>query len=381
MIFEYDFNEGPRSKIRVIGVGGAGGNAVNRMISSGFSGVEFISVNTDAQALETSNADIKIQIGKKLTKGLGAGADPEIGRRAFEEDPDQTREALEGSNIVFITCGMGGGTGTGASPAIAKMAKEQGALTVGIVTRPFTFEGNQRISRAEAGIHQIKGLVDTLIVIPNQRLFAMVEKNTPINDSFRIADEVLLSATKGISDLIMVPGLVNLDFADVKAVMVDAGEAIMGTGIAEGQNRGELAAKMALQSPLLDDLSIAGAKGIIVNITGGSDLSLEDIRLANETVYEAAGSSGNIIFGAVIDDTLDGKVFVTVIATGFGQKEKSDDPGEEIDLFGFAPEKIAARTRRGRSKGKIFQKINSPDYELEDLDVPTFLRNRNNSLN
>ncbi len=381
MIFEYDFDEGPRSKIRVIGVGGAGGNAVNRMISSGFSGVEFISVNTDAQALETSNADIKIQIGKKLTKGLGAGADPEVGRRAFEEDPDQTREALEGSNIVFIACGMGGGTGTGASPAIAKIAKEQGALTVGIVTRPFMFEGNQRISRAEAGIHQIKGLVDTLIVIPNQRLFALVEKNTPLNDSFKIADDVLLSATKGISDLIMVPGLVNLDFADVKAVMVDAGEAIMGTGIADGHNRGELAAKIALQSPLLDDLSIAGAKGIIVNITGGPDLSLEDIRLANETVYEAAGSSGNIIFGAVIDDTLDGRVFVTVIATGFGRQEKSNDPGEEIDLFGFAPEKIAARSRKGKRKGKIFQKINSPDYELEDLDVPTFLRNRNNSLN
>jgi len=381
MLFEYDFDEGPRSKIKVVGVGGAGGNAVNRMISSGFSGVEFISINTDAQALESSRADLKIQIGRKLTRGLGAGADPDIGRKAFEEDPETTKEALEGANIVFITCGMGGGTGTGASPHVAKIAKEQGALTVGIVTKPFLFEGNLRISRAESGIHQIKDYVDTLIVIPNQRLFALVDKSTPINDAFMKADEVLLSATRGISDLIMVPGLVNLDFADVRAVMINAGEAIMGTGVAEGHDRGETAARMALQSPLLENLSIEGAKGIIVNITGGPDLSLEDIRLANETVYEAAGSSGNIIFGAVIDERMNGKLFVTVIATGFGKREKLDDPGEEIDLFGFESEKKNSRARRAKQPRKIYEKITSSDYVLEDLDVPTFMRNQKNTLN
>jgi len=381
MLFEYDFDDGPRSKIKVVGVGGAGGNAVNRMISSGFSGVEFISINTDAQALESSRADLKIQIGRKLTRGLGAGADPEIGRKAFEEDPETTKEALEGANIVFITCGMGGGTGTGASPHIAKIAKEQGALTIGIVTRPFLFEGNLRISRAESGIHQIKEYVDTLLVIPNQKLFALVDKSTPINAAFMKADEVLLSATKGISDLIMVPGLVNLDFADIRAVMINAGEAIMGTGMAEGHDRGELAARMALQSPLLEDLSIEGAKGIIVNITGGPDLSLEDIRLANETVYEAAGAAGNIIFGAVIDDKMNGKLFVTVIATGFGKKEKFDDPGEEIDLFGFESEKRNGKARRIKQPRKIYEKITSSDYVLEDLDVPTFMRNQKNTLN
>lgn len=381
MLFEYDFDEGPRSKIRVVGVGGAGGNAVNRMIASGFSGVEFISINTDAQALDSSCADLKIQIGKKLTRGLGAGADPEIGRKAFEEDPEAAKEALEGSNIVFITCGMGGGTGTGASPGIAKIAKELGALTVGIVTKPFLFEGNLRISRADAGLHRIKEFVDTLIVIPNQRLFGLVDKSTPLNDAFMKADEVLLAATKGISDLIMIPGLVNLDFADVRTVMINAGEAIMGTGVAQGHDRGELAARMALQSPLLEDLSIEGAKGIIVNITGGPDLSLEDVRLANETVYEAAGATSNIIFGAVIDERMNGKLFVTVIATGFGRKESSNEPGEEIDLFGYEPEKKYARTRRVKTPRKIYEKITASDYAGEDLEVPTFIRNQENSLN
>jgi len=381
MLFEYDFDDGPRSKIKVVGVGGAGGNAVNRMIASGFSGVEFISINTDAQALDNSCADMKIQIGKKLTRGLGAGADPEIGRKAFEEDPEATKEALEGSNIVFITCGMGGGTGTGASPGIAKIAKELGALTVGIVTKPFLFEGNLRISRADAGLHRIKEFVDTLIVIPNQRLFGLVDKSTPLNDAFMKADEVLLAATKGISDLIMIPGLVNLDFADVRTVMINAGEAIMGTGVAQGHDRGELAARMALQSPLLEDLSIEGAKGIIVNITGGPDLSLEDIRLANETVYEAAGATSNIIFGAVIDERMNGKLFVTVIATGFGRKENNSDPGEEIDLFGYEPEKKYARARRVKTPRKIYEKITASDYVSEDLDVPTFIRNQENSLN
>ena len=381
MVFEYDFNESNGSKIKVVGVGGAGGNALNRMIKSGFNGVEFIAINTDAQALETSRADSKIQIGKKLTRGLGAGADPGIGKKAFEEDPEPTRQALEGANIVFITCGMGGGTGTGAAPLIAKEARDQGALTVGIVTRPFTFEGHLRNSRAKAGIHQIKDFVDTLISIPNDRLLNLVDRNTPLNDAFMIADEVLLSATRGISDLILIPGLVNLDFADIRTIMLDAGEALMGTGLASGDNRGEIAARMALQSPLLEDLSIQGARGVLVNITGGQDMSLFDVRMATETIYEAAGGDANIIFGAVIDDTLEDRLFVTVIATGFGKVQKKDDPGEEIDLFGFRPPGCRTNSRRVRPQRRILDKVTSPNYEDEDFQVPTFLRNSLESSN
>ncbi len=382
MVFEYDFSESNGSRIKVVGVGGAGGNAINRMIRSGFNGVEFIAINTDAQALETSRADLKIQIGRKLTRGLGAGADPEIGRKAFEEDPEPTRQVLEGANIVFITCGMGGGTGTGAAPLIAKEARDQGALTIGMVTKPFTFEGHLRNSRADSGIHQMRDFVDTLIVIPNNRLLGMVDRNMPLNDAFMKADEVLLSATKGISDLILIPGLVNLDFADIKTIMLDAGEALMGTGMASGDNRGEIAARMALQSPLLEEISIEGARGVLVNVTGGSDMALFDISMATETVHEAAGSGANIIFGAVIDDSLNDRIFVTVIATGFGKKTKSDDPGEEIDLFGFKTEGgKRIRTRRVRPKRPILDKVTSPNYEDEDFRVPTFIRNVSESNN
>jgi cell division protein FtsZ len=356
-------------------VGGAGGNAINRMISSGFNGVEFITVNTDAQALESSRADKKIQIGRKLTRGLGAGADPEIGRKAFEEDPDPMRQALEGSNIVFITCGMGGGTGTGAAPLIAKEARDQGALTVGIVTRPFLFEGHLRNSRANAGLHHIKEHVDTLIVIPNERLLGIVERNTPLDEAFLKADEVLLSATKGISDLILIPGLVNLDFADIKTIMLDAGDALMGTGMASGDSRGEVAAGMALQSPLLEDISIEGAKGVLLNITGGSDLTLNDVRMATETVYSAAGSGANIIFGAVIDESIGDALHVTVIATGFGKPKTSDMPGEEIDLFGFSPVERKGRIRKQRQRRNILDKVISPNYVDEDFKIPTFIRN------
>jgi len=382
MVFEYDFSESNGSRIKVVGVGGAGGNAINRMIRSGFNGVEFIAINTDAQALETSRADLKIQIGRKLTRGLGAGAVPEIGRKAFEEDPEPTRQVLEGANIVFITCGMGGGTGTGAAPLIAKEARDQGALTIGMVTKPFTFEGHLRNSRADSGIHQMRDFVDTLIVIPNNRLLGMVDRNMPLNDAFMKADEVLLSATKGISDLILIPGLVNLDFADIKTIMLDAGEALMGTGMASGDNRGEIAARMALQSPLLEEISIEGARGVLVNVTGGSDMALFDVSMATETVHEAAGSGANIIFGAVIDDSLNDKIFVTVIATGFGKKTKSDDPGEEIDLFGFKTEGgKRIRTRRARPKRPILDKVTSPNYEDEDFRVPTFIRNVSESNN
>jgi cell division protein FtsZ len=376
MIFEYDFNDGARSKMKVVGVGGAGGNAVNRMVRSGFSGVEFISINTDAQALENSRADMKIQIGRKLTRGLGAGADPEVGRKAFEEDPEPVRDSLGESNIVFITCGMGGGTGTGASPLVAKMAKEMGALTVGIVTRPFLFEGHRRIAQAESGIRQIKEFVDTLIIIPNQKLLSVVDKHTLLTDSFMRADEVLLAATKGISDLITVPGLVNVDFADVKTIMQNAGEAIMGTGVASGENRGEVAARMALHSPMLDDISVEGARGVLINITGGPDMTLEDIQLASETVYEAAGTQANIIFGAVLDDSMQDRVFVTVIAAGFDRKPILEEVVESVNLFGEPS--MPGKVRRVRPKSKIFEKVTSEAFVLEneDLKIPTFIRNK-----
>jgi cell division protein FtsZ len=375
MVFEYDFNDGTRSKMKVVGVGGAGGNAINRMVSSGFSGVEFISINTDAQALEHSRADIKIQIGRKLTRGLGAGADPEVGRKAFEEDPSQIEEALAEANIVFITCGMGGGTGTGASPMVAKMAKEMGALTVGIVTKPFLFEGHRRIAQADVGIRSIKESVDTLIIIPNQRLLSVVDKNTLLTDSFMKADEILLSATKGISDLITVPGLVNVDFADVRTIMVNAGEALMGTGIASGENRGEIAARMALHSPMLEDITIEGARGVLINITGGTDMTIDDISMATETVYEAAGSQANIIFGAVIDEVMAGKLFVTVIAAGFDKRAvEVCEEIQDVDLFGERA--ILTKGKKLRPRRQILEKVISENYVPEDLKIPTFLRNQ-----
>ena len=358
--------------MKVVGVGGAGGNAINRMVHSGFSGVEFISINTDAQALEGSFADTKVQIGRKLTRGLGAGADPEIGRKAFEEDPESTRQALSESNIVFITCGMGGGTGTGASPMVARMAREMGALTVGIVTKPFLFEGYKRISQAEAGIRQIKEFVDTLIIIPNQRLLSVVDKHTLLTDSFMKADEVLLSATKGISDLITVPGLVNVDFADVKTIMRNAGEAIMGTGVATGENRGEIAAQMALHSPMLEEASVEGARGVLINITGGPDMTLEDIQLASETVYEAAGTQANVIFGAVIDPAMYDRIFVTVIAAGFERKEVyAGEALQSVNLFGEAV--TPGKVKKMRPKRQIFDKITSDTFvpENENFKVPT----------
>ena len=375
MIFEYDFNDGVKSKMKVVGIGGAGGNAINRMVDSGYSGVEFITINTDAQALENSRATVKIQIGKKLTRGLGAGADPDVGRRAFEEDPEPTRDAISDANIVFITGGMGGGTGTGAAPLIAKLAKEMGALTVAIVTKPFSFEGHKRIAHAEAGIRQLKQHVDTLITIPNQRLLSLVDRNTLIGDSFMKADEVLLSATKGISDLITIPGLVNLDFADVRTIMKDAGEALMGTGVATGDNRGEDAAKMALHSPMLDDISIEGAKGVLINITGGKDLTLHDVSMATGTVYEAAGSEAGIIFGAVIDESMKDRLYVTVIATGFSSKAVSDEVVEEVDLFGSKPNQSRIR-RTSHPRRSIVDRIIAEECDLGDLKIPTFLRNR-----
>ncbi|HHT04675.1 MAG TPA: cell division protein FtsZ [Hydrogenispora sp.] len=307
--------------IKVIGVGGGGTNAVNRMIEAGLQGVEFVAINTDAQALLRSKADTRLRIGDQLTKGLGAGANPEIGRQAAEESKDEINEVLKGTDMVFITAGMGGGTGTGAAPVIAEMAKEVGALTVGVVTKPFNFEGRVRMTQAEAGITALKERVDTLITIPNERLFQIVDKKTSFVDAFKTADDVLRQGVQGISDLITITGLINVDFADVKTIMNNAGSALMGIGVAKGENRAVEAAKTAVSSPLLET-SIAGAKGIILNVTGSSDLGLFEINEAAAIVTEAADPDANIIFGAVIDDNQGEEIRITVIATGFQQKRQ-----------------------------------------------------------
>lgn len=318
-MLEFDTELNQFAQIKVIGVGGGGNNAVNRMITSGLKGVEFISVNTDSQALNLSRAASKLQIGVKLTKGLGAGANPEIGAKAAEESREDLVQALRGSDMVFVTAGMGGGTGTGAAPIVAEVAKELGALTVGVVTRPFTFEGRKRAMQAEKGIAELKSKVDTLITIPNDRLLQVVDKHTTIHEAFRIADDVLRQGVQGISDLIAVPGLINLDFADVKTIMMNTGSALMGIGQATGENRAADAARKAISSPLLET-SIEGAKGVLLNITGGPNLTLFEVNEASEIIAEAADPEANIIFGAVIDDNMKEEVRVTVIATGFDQR-------------------------------------------------------------
>jgi cell division protein FtsZ len=321
MVFTLDESFDTVAKMKVIGVGGAGGNAVNRMIASGLTGVEFIAVNTDAMALDNNKAAHRIQIGEKVTKGLGAGANPEVGRLAMEEDRDKIAAILEGADMVFITAGMGGGTGTGGAPVVAEIAQEMGILTVAVVTRPFLFEGKVRDRNARKGIDDLRASVDTIIVIPNQKLLSIVDRTTSLLDAFKTADDVLFQATKGISDLISVHGLVNLDFADVKTIMKGMGDALMGTGYAEGENRAVMAADSAIHSPLLDDISIAGARGILINITGGEDMTLYDVSDATQTVYDAVGEDAetNIIFGAVTDPSMSGKIRVTVIATGFNE--------------------------------------------------------------
>ncbi len=305
------------ANIKVAGFGGAGGNAVDRMIRSNLTGVDFYAFNTDAQALERNLAEHKIQIGKQVTKGLGAGSDPELGLRAAEEATEQITDSLKDADLVFITAGMGGGTGTGAAPRAAQIAKESGALTVGIVTKPFSFEGRRRFKQAEAGIEELRKYVDTLIVIPNQKLLQIADKNTTFLGSFEVADSVLTQATKGISDLIAVSGIVNLDFADVRTVMYGMGDALMGIGVATGENRGAEAARQAISCPLLDDISIAGAQGVLINITGPSSMTLFEVDEAATVVNETAGDDANVIFGAVIDDKIGDEIRVTVIATGF----------------------------------------------------------------
>jgi cell division protein FtsZ len=313
---QFDFEPDLGAKIKVVGVGGAGGNAINRMIESGFVGVDFVAINTDAQALGCSLAQNQVQIGAKLTGGLGSGGDPEKGRKAAEEDAEKIAAVLKGADMVFIAAGMGGGTGTGAGPAIAKAAKQMGALVVAVATKPFMFEGQYRMRQAVEGLRLLKQEVDTAIVIPNQKLLVVASKNTPVREAFRIADDVLLRATRGVSDLITVPGLVNLDFADVKSVMTEMGDAVMGTGVSSGKNRAVEAAQQAISSPLLEDASIAGAAGVLVNVTGGADLTLHEINEAAMVINDAIGAESNMIFGAVVDDGLKDQTMITVIATG-----------------------------------------------------------------
>jgi cell division protein FtsZ len=358
------------AKIKVVGLGGGGSNGVNRMMEARFSGVEFIVANTDVQVLRSSPAPVKLQLGAKLTGGLGAGSDPDIGRRAAQEDRDRIAKALEGADMIFITAGLGGGTGTGSAPVVASIAKELGALTVAVVTKPFAFEGRRRAQVAETGLAELKTCVDTLITIPNQRLLAVVERGTPLLEAFKVADSVLHQAIQGISDLILVPGLINLDFADVRTIMSGMGLALMGTGTGKGEHRALDAAQKAIASPLLDDSSIDGARGILINVTGGPELSLHEVNEAATAVFEAAHEEANIIFGAVIDEALQDEVRVTVIATGFGERKEAHLPGKMVDLKSYA------KADRNPAWRRRVADVRAEGEELvdDDLDIPAFLR-------
>ncbi|WP_102335945.1 cell division protein FtsZ [Salimicrobium jeotgali] len=378
-MLDFDTSMDQLATIKVIGVGGGGSNAVNRMIEHGVQGVEFIAVNTDAQALNMSKAEVKMQIGNKLTRGLGAGANPEVGRKAAEESKEQLEEALQGADMVFVTAGMGGGTGTGAAPVIAQVAKEVGALTVGVVTRPFSFEGRKRSTQATGGIDSFKGSVDTLIVIPNDRLLEIVDKNTPMLEAFREADNVLRQGVQGISDLIAVPGLINVDFADVKTIMVDKGSALMGIGIATGEDRAAEAAKKAISSPLLET-SIDGAHGVLMNISGGTNLSLYEVQEAADIVTSAADQEVNVIFGSVINENLKDEIVVTVIATGFDEaqmKEGQNKPRQRNINQQQTSSEPRHREESPRREAREPQNEEQPSQEEDTLDIPTFLRNRN----
>ncbi|WP_123039871.1 cell division protein FtsZ [Cohnella candidum] len=370
-MLEFDFEMEPLAKIKVIGVGGGGSNAVNRMIEGGVKNVDFITVNTDAQALQLTKSEQKLQIGDKLTRGLGAGANPEVGKKAAEESREFILNTLRGSDMVFVTAGMGGGTGTGAAPVIAELAKESGALTVGVVTRPFTFEGRRRSQHAELGIEALKEKVDTLIVIPNDRLLEIVDKKTPMTEAFRIADNVLMQAVQGISDLIAVPGLINLDFADVKTIMTERGSALMGIGTANGENRATEAARKAIMSPLLET-SIDGARGVIMNITGGSNLSLYEVNEAAEIVIAACDPEVNMIFGASIDDSMREDIKVTVIATGFEQKAPNRRPSSPMPTEATQQSSSSSEVRQAGN----LRPFGSQNLSSDQLDIPAFLRNR-----
>jgi cell division protein FtsZ len=355
------------ARIKVIGIGGGGSNAVNTMIGAKLSGVDFMTANTDAQSLEESLAPVRIQLGSLVTKGLGAGANPEIGRRAALEDQENIREYLEGADMIFITAGMGGGTGTGGAPVIAQVAREVGALTVGVVTKPFVFEGKKRMRQADQGIEELKRAVDTLIVIPNQRLLSIAAKTTTMLEAFHKADDVLLQAVRGISDLIITPGLINLDFADVRTVMAEMGLALMGASSASGENRAIEAAQKAISSPLLEDISIQGARGVLINITGGPDLCLHEVNEAASMIQEEAHEDANIIFGAVIDDDLKDEIRITVIATGFGEEKEEVQP---VSAPLVAPVKPTLQKNR---------KVVHLGTIIDDQDAPTWQRKKQGS--
>ena len=398
MIFEFEEAPLQNAKMKVVGIGGAGGNAVTRMIDEELEGVEFISINTDSQALKSSQAQVTLQVGKKLTRGLGAGARPEIGRQALAESEEDVRRALEGADLVFVTAGMGGGTGTGAAPMVAEIARDMGALTIGIITRPFSFEGKKRERQAEQGIIELRRCVDTMIVVPNDRLLAVVPKGTSFRDGLKKADEILLHATQGISDLIGVTGEINVDFADVRTVMSSRGPALMGSGFGEGETRAQEAAQEAISSPLLDEVSIAGARGVLINITGGMDLAIDEVTEISSIIQEGAGDEAEIIFGAVHDPDLEGKIRVTVIATGFDSVEDrqviSSDFQSSIPMSNTIPnaepilpdpqiqieEEDEALVGAAISSDEEVLPLNRfPEQvvssnQLLELDIPTFIR-------
>jgi len=370
MLFEFNSIAEQKAKLKVIGVGGAGGNAINRMIQAGMQGVDFVAINTDAQDLENNAAKYKIQIGKNLTKGLGAGAKADVGREAVAADREAIAAILEGADMVFITGGMGGGTGTGAAASIAQMAREMEILTVGIVTLPFNFEGPKRMNRGMGGLSDLRKACDTVISIPNQKLMSIVDKNTTVVDAFKLADSILHQAAKGISDLINVHGLINLDFADVETIMKNMGEAIMGTGSASGEERAVLAAQQAISSPLLDNASISGAQGVLVNITGGPDLTLMEVDEATSIIFEEAGNDANIIFGAVIDPRMTEEIRVTVIATGFSRKAPKEVENEEQEII-IRPKQKQARILAEQENVPLFnQKID--DRQFRSVTRPDF---------
>lgn len=382
MVFEFERETTRNARMKVVGVGGAGGNAVNRMIDENLEGVEFVAINTDAQALANCSAHLSLQIGRKLTRGLGAGARPEVGRQAVAENEEEIRRALEGADLVFVTAGMGGGTGTGAAPRVGQIASDMGALVIAIVTRPFNFEGKKRMRHAEMGLRDLRRSVDTMIVVPNEKLLSVVGKGTTFRAALKKADEVLLHATQGISDLISVTGEVNVDFADVRTVMSNRGAALMGTGEATGEERAVEAAQQAICSPLLDSVSINGATGVLVNISGGMDLAIDEVTTVNSIVQEAAGDEAEMIFGAVHDPNLDGKLRVTVIATGFGQQVE-DEPAPTLKVVPVETEPVVrprlvsvvggdtAPVARGLPEiGSAF----TSRSHVDDLEIPTFIR-------
>jgi cell division protein FtsZ len=397
-MIEFDENKNLAAKVKIIGIGGGGNNALNTMISYDLTGVDFIAANTDAQALAANMAPIKLQLGENLTKGLGAGANPEVGRKAALEDVEKIREALKGADMVFITAGLGGGTGTGGGPVIAEVAREIGALTVAIVTKPFHFEGKKRMKQAEEGLANLKMTADALITIPNQRLLSISGKNMTLIEAFKKADEVLYHAAKGISDIIVGHGIINLDFADVRTIMVETGMALMGTGIASGDNRSVEAAQKAISSPLLEDISIEGARGLLINITGGENMTLSEINEATTLIQKEAHEEANVIWGMVIDHAMKEEIRVTVIATGFGKKEEKKttqfkkvapisfglrEQNRDFSNFTFSTKEnsrdIPAFLRKVKTNERFDElKLEQPsDFSMEDedrFDIPTFLR-------